>query len=78
MCKMSRLGRPTSTIRRREATISLQQKYLDTLARICHDPFFQKRKHGLRNELIEEALSEYFKRRKIELKGDEAEAGNND
>ena len=70
---MSRLGRPTSTIRRREATVSLQQKYLDTLARVCHDPFFQKRKHGLRNELIEEALAEYFKRRKVEIKEDTVE-----
>lgn len=73
---MSRVGRPESVIKRREATVALQQKYLDTLARICHDPFFKKRKHGLRNELIEEALSEYFKQKKIEIKENEAEPGN--
>lgn len=68
---MSRAGRPESVIKRKEATVSLQPKFLDTLDRICHDPFFNKRKHGLRNEVLEEALSEYFKRKKIEIKENE-------
>lgn len=75
---MSRVGRPESVIKRREATVSLQPKFLDTLERICHDPFFKKRKHGLRNEIIEEALTEYFRRKKIEIKENPAEPTNND
>lgn len=64
---MAKRGRPLSTIKRHETTISLQSKYLMTFERLYHDPFFQKRKHGRRNEIIEEALDEYWSKRNIKI-----------
>lgn len=68
---MSKRGRPPQVIERRPTTVALQQKYLDTFEKVCHDPFFNKRKHGLRNEIIEKALDDYWKKLgiKVEEKG---------
>lgn len=65
---MSKRGRPFSPIQRREVEISLQPKYLDTFDRVCYDPFFQKRKMGKRNEIIEAALDLYWANQGIEIK----------
>lgn len=64
---MSRRGRPLSVIRRKETTIALQPKYFETLEQLCYDPFFRKRRHGLRNETIETALDDYFAKHNIRL-----------
>lgn len=65
---MSKLGRPPSTVKRKETTICLQPRYINTLERLCHDPFFQKRKMGKRNEIIELALDRLLESQGIEIR----------
>lgn len=65
---MSKLGRPESVIKRTPTAIALQPRYINTLERLCHDPFFNKRKMGKRNEIIELALDEFFKKQGIAVR----------
>jgi len=57
---MKKLGRPPQPIKLTEVKIRLTDEIRATLDLLCLDPLTTRLQYGKRNDLIEQALQEYF------------------
>ena len=53
-------GRPPKPVKLTETTIRLTDEHLAKLQLLCLDPLTSKLRYGARNDMIEQALNEFF------------------